>query len=410
METRFKFTKTALEAIICPSDKSKIRVTDTVVPGLTLLLTAGGARTFYHYCKFQGKPSEYKIGTMEAVTLDQARKVAAWVNNEHAADRDPRLAKQEARNATTLQDLWETYRKAVVKRPRTMIEDEGIWRRYLEPWGSRRLSDLTDDTVQSLHNRIAAGKLARTVKDSKGHVRKIKGGATAARLTVALLSGMFTECAKKLPNPARGIRREAPTAKERYLAEEELPAFWAALTGQSATMRDLFKMALFTAQRRTTLLEMRWDEINLNFGTWTIPAEKMKGGKAHVVPLVKQAAAILTERAKAAKEGEEWVFPGDGDTGHVQEVKKAIAALVKASGLADFTLHDLRRTAATWLNSTGASLSTIQAILAQRPQTVAGIHYVKATADAARQALQTAVDAMETAATIAPSQPVAAAG
>ena len=235
-------------------------------------------------------------------------------------------------------------------------------------------------------------------------MRPIKGGKTAAVRTIMLLSGMYTECAKTFgmagSNPARGVRKDKLNAKERYLTAEELPALWAALAGQSEAMQDLVKLALYTAKHRTTLMEMRWDEINLNFHVWTVPASKMKGGKAHTVPLVTQAAAILATRLAARKDENPWVFPASSETGHMQE--PAITAIVKASGLPHFTLHDLRRTCATWMNSTGASLPTIQAVLAQRPQSVAGIHYIRSTADNMRQALQTAVDAMETAANLVP--------
>jgi len=407
---KIKLTQTALYRIPAPAT-GRTTVYDTEATGLAVQITQNNARTFYVVKWRDGKVHWVRLGTVDEMTIDQARRAAADVRDDIRDGVDPNAVKRQARAAATLADMWETYRKAVVKRERTMVEDLGLWTRYLDPWASKRISDITEEATQRIYNRIADGKLDRKAKDSRGRMRPINGGKTAAVRTIMLLSGMFSECGKTFGlagfNPARGVRKDKLNAKERYLTAEELPALWRAMEGQTDGMQDLVKLALFTAQRRTTLMEMRWDEISLAFNTWTIPAAKMKGGKAHIVPLVTQAVAILQRRRKAAAEDAEWVFPASSETGHMQEPKKAINAIVKASGLPHFSLHDLRRTCATWMNSTGASLSTIQAVLAQRPQSVAGIHYIKSTADSMRQSLQTAADAMETAAGVVTMTPAA---
>ena len=114
---------------------------------------------------------------------------------------------------------------------------------------------------------------------------------------------------------------------------------------------------MFTAQRRTTLLMMRWDEVNLTFNTWTIPANKMKSGKALTpFPLFPQAVEILTRRKSAAAKDAEWVLSNvESSTGHLRNPEKAIERIWKAAKIPAFSLHDLRHTTATWMNSTGAA-------------------------------------------------------
>ena len=216
---------------------------------------------------------------------------------------------------------------------------------------------------------------------------------------LALLSGMFSECGRAFGvagvNPCSEVTRSAETACERYLNEDELPPYWHALELEAQTVQDLLKMALFTTARRSMLQPMRWDEINLPFKAWTIPAEKMKSGKALVIPLVPAAVTLLEKRKLANAENKsEWVFPGEGAaSGHIMEPKKAVARVWARAGIPAVTLHDLRRTAATWMNSTGASESTIAALLAHKYKNVTGI-YSKATEETKRAALTKAVDAM----------------
>src|SRR5579862_6517874 len=109
METKFRFTKNALTSVTCPPEKSKLRVSDTEVPGLVMLVTRNGARTFYHYKFINGKPSEYRIGSFDEVTIENARKAAAEKNNGVALGIDPQAQKREARKQqATLGDLWQS--------------------------------------------------------------------------------------------------------------------------------------------------------------------------------------------------------------------------------------------------------------------------------------------------------------
>jgi integrase len=201
---------------------------------------------------------------------------------------------------------------------------------------------------------------------------------------------MFSECAKAFGmagyNPAREVRKMKEEACERWLTADELAAVWTAMEKQSETIQDLVKLALFTMQRRSTLLTMRWDEVQLPFKTWTIPAAKMKGKKSHTVPLSPQAMEIL-ERRRKANLTSEWVFATDSASGHLEEPKKAIAAIWVAAGVSPFTLHDLRRTAATWAVDKGASYPNVAAMLAHKRKDVTGI-YAKATADGMRKAAE----------------------
>src|SRR5664279_3478947 len=109
-QAKIRFSQRTLVGVTCPSDKTKIRVRDTEVPGLVLLVTRGGARVFYHYKNIHGKPSEYRIGPEAELTVEQAREIAAKKNNDIALGIDPNAEKLAARRQqATIGDLWQSY-------------------------------------------------------------------------------------------------------------------------------------------------------------------------------------------------------------------------------------------------------------------------------------------------------------
>ena len=406
---RIKLTKSAIDAIKTPA-KGRAVLIDTATPGLALIITRNDSRVFYAVRWSAGKVRWIRLGALAEMTVDDAKRKAREVNSALADGVDPNAQKRQARNAVTLGDVWTSYRAAVAKAPRTMAEDAGLWTRYLEPWGGKRLADITSAQVQRLYNRISAGEMDRESLDRFGHKRPIKGGASAARHTVKLLREIFNAMAKTfglVDNPAKGIRQKKEASCDRYLTPDEFPAFWSALEAQDELLRDALKLALFTGQRRANLLAMQWEHVNLNFKTWTIPASEMKSRRPHTVPLPMQAMAILERRRQTNPTGQ-WVLANpESSTGYLRNPESAIERIWKSAEIPPFSLHDLRRSTATWLNATGASEATTAAILAHAHRNVTGV-YMKATADNMRQSLQAAADAMEKAAGVAPATPVPA--
>jgi integrase len=106
---------------------------------------------------------------------------------------------------------------------------------------------------------------------------------------------------------------------------------------------------------------MRWDDLELEAGTWTKPGATTKQRTLHRVPLSAPAGQLLVERK--AKHGEsEYVFPGRLG-GHRVEIKAAWTAICKAAKINDLRVHDLRHSYASQLVSAGFSLPTVGALL-----------------------------------------------
>jgi integrase len=141
---------------------------------------------------------------------------------------------------------------------------------------------------------------------------------------------------------APGIERR----RDRVLSAEEIRTLWTEAVKERPPISTLFRLAMLTAQRNGELLQMTWDQVDLESGWWTIPSDISKTKLAHRVPLTAPALAMLHER-RAQADGSRWVFPSpkvnDQPIAHAQ---KAIER-IRARSHVDFRGHDLRRTAAS---------------------------------------------------------------
>ena len=83
-----------------------------------------------------------------------------------------------------------------------------------------------------------------------------------------------------------GLRCPKPeTPRDRVLNDTEIKALWQAASEQSWPFENVIKLLLLTGQRREEVAGMRWREVDLDAGPWTIPKERCKNGKAHTIDL-----------------------------------------------------------------------------------------------------------------------------
>jgi integrase len=106
---------------------------------------------------------------------------------------------------------------------------------------------------------------------------------------------------------------------------------------------------------------MKWADLDLETGWWTIPASDTKNGEPHRVPLVERVKTIIEAQRDGQAADEEFVFVGRGASLR-DRAKKAPSAVAKALGI-DFRGHDLRRTAATRMASAGIPRDHIAKVL-----------------------------------------------
>lgn len=377
MAEPFNFTKKALDALPLPPVGKRTFYDDSHTRGLRLVVHPGSTKTFILYRKIDGRPERITLGHYPDTTIEQARGKASGHIGEIAKGNNPQEAKRKVRAEMTVGELFTRYLTHHAKlHKKTWMEDQSQFERYLSGWATRRLSAVRKTDIQALHAKV-------------GH----ENGRYAANRLLSLLHVLFNKAIEwgwDKANPAHGIKRFREKSRERFLESDELPRFFAALAEEpNATIRDYVLISLLTGARRANVQAMRWEEVNMQRTTWTIP--DTKNGSPHTVPLTQEAMAILTERQRTLES--EFVFPGLGVSGHLIEPRKAWLRLLKRAGLDNLRLHDLRRTLGSWQAATGANLSVIGKTLAHKNVSTTAI-YARLSLDPVRQAVETATTAM----------------
>lgn len=397
---------------------------DSDVPQLACRVSATGARGFYVYKKVDGRPRRIVLGQFDpslpesrevprnAEPLDllgnaarlnvaMARQLARAVLAELDAGRDPTAPIKAGRTELTLGDAFTLYdeRHLQARGKKSADDVRAQFGRYLgevstekklhgrQPakppgavrWANRRISTISTGDVARLHSEL--GRLDKR--------------ATANRI-VEILSAIYGRLiAWKLyaaPNPCHGVEPYPETKRDRFLRKGELPRFFKALDSEpNRNVADFVRLCLFTGARRTNVLSMEWEHVDLDadLATWRIP--DTKSGEPLVLPLVEVAAEVLRNRRRKGASG--FVFPAASVSGHLTPPKKQWAALLDRAGLADVTLHDLRRSLGSWAAMTNASLHIIGAALGHRDSKSTAI-YARLQTDPVRAAMERATGAM----------------
>ncbi len=376
-----KLTKTLLAGLVAPAAGKRQVIYDTETPKLAMRMTHTGVRAFYVVKRMGGAMVWLKLGTFPDMTCEQARNEAGKVLGEFAKGENPAAVKRAVKAELTFGEAFDDFLERKRKRDGSAISDKtkrdykDLLRLYLDGIKGKKLSAIERNEVKAIH--------ARTTKKS----------AAQADRVVAVVSAVFTFMLAHErfsgQNPATRIQKNPAPSRDRFLQADELTPFFKALSeSTNEIMRDFFLLALLTGARRANVSAMRWADIDLVAGVWRIA--KTKNGTPQTVTLSPEAVTVLESR-KAG--GGEFVFPGEGATKHIVEPKKAWATLLKAAGIKNLRIHDLRRTLGSWQARTGASLPIIGKSLNHKTHQATAI-YARLDLDPVRQSVNTATAAM----------------
>lgn len=385
---KINFTKSSIEVIKAP-ETGRTYIYDQKTSRLAICVTNTGLKSWYWYGKVNGKPRRKLLGKWPDMTVEQARKKAESDSGKAAEGRDPTAEQRLRKGVPTLEVIFDDFilapTKTKAKRPKspkTVKEYRQLWNAHLkECWGPRKLSAITRQEIERLHNSIGD-----------------ENGSYIANRVLSLLKALFNHAVKPLEvydvNPAATVSGFEEHSRERFLGADEIAKFMAEVEAEpSETVKDFIKLALFTGQRRSNVQAMKWEDINLELGVWTIP--QTKTGK-HTVPLTNEAIAVLRGREKSRGQCE-YVLPGRHGYGHLKDPMKQWRAILDRAGLKDLRIHDLRRTLGSWQAGTGSSLLTIgKALGHKRLETVAV--YSRLELKTVRDSMQTATAAIADAA------------
>ncbi|MFA7331946.1 MAG: tyrosine-type recombinase/integrase [Candidatus Delongbacteria bacterium] len=379
---RIRFTKAALEALQGDGAK-RTWVFDDQVPALACMVTPAGGKSFYVVKHRKGRTHQVRLGSVQELAVDRARRMAIDMVMEILAGRGPAPARQVVEDVPaelTLMEAFEEYMAHAATRRRdvTLAEYRRAWDMHLSTLQGRPVRELRRKDVEALHQRIG----------------KDNGRIAANRLVATLKAVLHRAIAVHelgIPNPAARIEFFEEQERTRRLEAHELPAFLKAIDEDpSRDLRDFILLLLFTGVRKTNLLAMRWEHVSREKALWTIPGGESKTHRELHVVLSSHAMAILEQRA--AGHAGPFVFPGR-QKGHMASPQNGWDRICVRAGLTDLHMHDLRRSLASFQIDTGTPLEVIQKTLGHESKVTTEI-YARLALDPVRASVERATEEM----------------
>jgi len=350
-----KLTKKLIDSLEVPAGKKRfIIVSDSEIPGFGIRVMRSGTRTFIMtYRDAQHRQHRINIGRLGAINIEDARNAAHAMWRKSQPGYDPLEARKREAEQVTFAELAEEYIARRCSEKRSGHEDARIIERDLrKPWSSKLARDIGRRDVMDLVDDI-----------------KKRGAPIMANRTLSVIKRIYNFGIDRDlvdVNPATRVKPPAEERpRDRVLGADEIRLFWKHLDktpGDPQTIAAL-RLVLVTAQRPGEVVGIRWEEID-EAGVWTIPADKSKNALAHRVPLSPLALGVLKALPRR-KEG--FIFsspmrPGESITRHALS-RHLLRSREILKVKEPFTPHDLRRTAASMMASTGVDRLVIAKVL-----------------------------------------------
>jgi integrase len=339
-----------------PKTGKRYEKLDSVVPGLAIRVSETGVKSFVLIARYGGSPNPARrsLGEYGEITLEQARdKARKWIEMVHQG-KDPKADEERIRlenlrrQKNTFAAVAEEFIQRAISKNRTAapVERE-IRREFISRWGPRAITDITQHDIRAMLDEVVDRGSPYQAHNLFAHIRRIFNWAIS-RGSYGL---EHSPCDRMRPGDVIGKR----DVRQRVLTPTELRAFWSATEKLGYPFGPMFRLLLITGQRRSEVAEARWPEFDLGRERlWTVPASRMKGNAAHVVPLTPDAIAIL-ESLPRFKRGD-YLFSttfGERPVSGFSKAKRRLDALMttELGALDEFRVHDLRRSMRTGLSA-----------------------------------------------------------
>jgi len=350
-----KLTSKAVESIKPRAARQEIP--DGLLPGLYLIVQPSGARSWAVRYRHNGRPRKHTLGPYPAIDLASARALGTKALRAVAEDRDPATERQDQR-ANSVADIVARFLATHGQRhyrPRTFAETERLLRQNLVArWGNQPLASITRKQLRDLLDQLVANDTPMLANRVHSIVRRLFGWAVEHEIIAA--------------SPLIGLKAPAEEkSRDRILTDQELRAVWQA-AGQLGVYGTLVRLLILTGQRRGEIAGLTWQEIDLDKRLICLPRERVKNDRAHEIPLSPQAVALIKALPRNSER-----YALCLRSGLMNGFGKLKVRLDKACGVADFTLHDLRRTTASRMARLGVNLPVIEKVLNHVSGSFAGV-------------------------------------
>lgn len=412
-----KILTTAAVAKYVPRPQRR-EIPDAKARGLYLCIFPSGVKSWVlRFRRPDGRPAKLTLGAVSdeesadepelgaPLTLGMARELAARINRQRARGIDvieENKAKKHRERAAALQNATNSFGAAVREffvdhktkkwgtRPRRWRGDARLlgldWPRGCDPaesdprvipgglaatWAAKPVADIDGHDIHTIVDSARRGGVPGLERRNSG-VSEARGRKMHAALSV--LFRWLTRQRRVATNPTIGVwSPHAPPARERVLSEAEIRIFWRGCERLAPPYDVLFKLLLLTGCRLNEVTGMTRAELSDDGATWTIPSERTKNHRTHVVslpPLARDILAAVPRIESAAG----YLFtlrgarPVTSFSGAKAQLDAAMLTVAREDDPASavvprWTLHDLRRTCATGMAELGIAPHIVEACL-----------------------------------------------
>lgn len=351
MSKLIRFSKRVIDALPPQPATAKARedeYSDTEVAGLKLLVNRHGRKFFYLRYRHAGRQRSMKLGNYGDLDVADARSLALQHRALLAKGIDPQDANQTEQGMTFRRFVDDHYVPHARVSKRSANSDESKFKTHLfAVFGHQPLTTITRQEIQRYHDELISKRAPAT---ANRHLALLK-----RCFNLAILWGYLEN------NPAKGIRMHTENNQsQRFLTVEEAQRLWKALDKEENQIAaTAIKLMLVTGVRREEALQARWEHIDRDRQLWHLPMTK--SGRQRFVMLSETALAVLSELPNAGHG--HYLFPGTKPGKPLSNARKSFLRALKAAGVAQFRIHDLRHTFASLAINNGATLYEVQHLL-----------------------------------------------
>ncbi len=331
--------------------------------GMFLLVTPSGSKYWRLKYHFAGREKLLALGVYPEVSLGDARERRTQARKAIAAGNDPGEVKREAKRLAVLQTEnafetvareWYEQRKHEWKPSSTKTILKRLERHIFPKLGKRPIATITAPDILSMLRVIeGSGTL-----DTAQRVMQMCGQV--------FMYAIATGRAERNPVPdLRGALKTPVTQHHAYLKAADLPEFLKKLEAYDGALQTklALRFLLLTYVRTIELRGAEWPEIDFDKAEWRIPAGRMKMKELHIVPLSRQAVAVLRELQKHTG-NRQYLFPNQHNPVSFMSENTMLYALYRMGYHSRTTGHGFRSTASTILNENGFMPDVIERQLA----------------------------------------------
>lgn len=390
LRLRLRKLLTVLSIDKLEAGKERREVADAGMPGLRLIIQRkpSGTKSWCVRYRYAGRSRKLTLGTYPRIDLVKARERAKDAleaierGEDPAADRKATKALQHVPGAD--QDSFEVLVRRwldsyVIPNTRTWRETARLLGLHVAP-GEPRTGGLpvfrvVPDGIVSRWSERQVGKLRRRDVRELLDGSKARGGRTVVNRELGVLKRFFNWCVDgeiiEASPAARLAKPMAEGKRTRILSDSELRLVWIAAEAEGFPFGDIVRLLILTAQRRNEVAGTSRPEIKHNSRAWFIPPERTKNELEHFVPLSESALSILTAMPRFTGSylfGASGEQPFSGFSRAKRRLNERVNKLASEEAgepveIPNWTLHDLRRTAATGMARLGVLPHVVEAIL-----------------------------------------------